>query len=390
MKPLQPIKIGFLSLYSGVYPNLNHQLVEGFVLPFANDFKGEKWFEFIPEYVHQGSAKAVDEAVRKLIHFHNVDIISGLISYKVVPQIIPLIEGRKKTGFFFDLGEYLPSPAILSERIYYNSFQLWQAEYALGYWAHKEFGDKGMVVMPLYESGYQMHAAFRQGTISAGSATIDYHMLPYVEGQTQVSYHVDHLLQALEQVSPSYLHVLFSGTEATEFLAKFYTSGLQKKIPLLVSPMMAMEEWLDPVMHLGGSFFTSSTWNSDSTQKANVTFIETFRSCAGKTPGIFELLGYEMGLLFREILPEFKKRDWPAVQQALQESHLSGPRGPINFWPQAGFVLPAVAIEKISFNHKGKTAIAVGGGQGILYNSPAFTHIHEECQTGWQNPYLCV
>jgi branched-chain amino acid transport system substrate-binding protein len=183
---------------------------------------------------------------------------------------------------------------------------------------------------------------------------------------------------------------LFSGTEATEFLAKFYASGLQKKIPLLVSPLMAMEEWLAPVMHLGGHFFTSSTWNSDSTKTANATFTEMFRSCAGKTPGIFELLGYEMGLLFRDILPELKKRDWPVVQNALQKSHLSGPRGLVNFWPQAGFVLPSVTIEKISFNHKGKTAIAVSEGQGILYNSPAFTNIHEECQTGWQNPYLCV
>jgi branched-chain amino acid transport system substrate-binding protein len=387
---MRPVRIGFLSLYSGVYPNLNNQLVEGFVLPFARDFKGEKWFEFIPEYVHQGSAKAVDEAVKKLIHFHNVDIVSGLISYKVVPEIISVIKSRKKIGFFFDLGEYLPSDKIFSENIFYNSFQLWQAEFALGYWAHKEFGDKGMVLMPFYEAGYQMHSAFRQGTVAAGSASIDYHLLPYLEGQSQVSHHVDRLLQTLEQVSPSYLHVLFSGTEASEFLTKFYSSGLQNRIPLLVSPMMNQDEWLEPVLHFGGSFYTSSTWSPGSTEAANQKFVREFQSCAGKVPGVFELLGYEMGLLFHEILPELKKRDWLSVQKLLQESNLPGPRGLVNFWPQSGFILPSIAIEKITFDHKRKTSVAVGGGQGTLYNSSAFTSIHEECQTGWQNPYLCV
>jgi branched-chain amino acid transport system substrate-binding protein len=359
-------------------------------LPFASNFKGKKLFEFIPEYVQQGSAKAVGDAVKKLIHFHNVDIVSGLISYQVVSQVISLIESRRKLAFFFDLGEYLPSAGIFSSNAFYNSFQLWQAEFALGYWAQKEFGDKGMVLMPLYESGYQMHAAFRQGTISAGSEAIDYHLLPYVEGKSQVSHHLDHLLQNLKQNPPSYLHVLFSGNEATEFLAKFYTSGLQNNIPLIVSPMMAYEGWLEPIVHLGGSFYTCSTWNPDSTEIANRKFVQLFRSNVGRTPGVFELLGYEMGLLFNAILPELRKHDWSAVQKLLQKETITGPRGLVNFWPQSGFVVPSVAIEKITLSSKGKTTVVIAGINGTLYNSPAFDSIHEESKTGWQNPYLCV
>lgn len=384
------VKIGFLSLYSTIYPNLNHQLVEGFVLPFAQGPKGQKTFEFIPEYVEQGGAKAVEEAVKKLVQFHRVDVLSGLVSYQVMPQVLPILERTKKLGFFFDMGEYLPSSRILSSFVFYNSFQLWQAEFALGYWAFKEFGDKGMVVMPLYESGYQMHAAFRQGAVSAGSAAIDYCLLPYVEGQSQVTHHADHLLETLRQSPPSYLHVLFSGTEATEFLAKFYASGLQEKIPLLVSPLMIQNEWLEPILHTGGSLYTASTWNPESPAKPNQDFVQQFRSCTGKLPGVFELLGYEMGCVFREILPELKRRDWSAVQKLLQAEVFTGPRGPVNFWPDSGFVLPELAIEKISFDQTGTHRVAVSGGKGTLYNSPAFEEIHEETKTGWQNPYLCV
>lgn len=387
---MRPVKIGFLSPYSSVYPSINHQLVEGFVQPFVEGFKGEKTFDFVPEYVQQGGVKAVEEATKKLLHFHNVDIVSGLVNYQAVPHLVSLIESRRKLAFFFDLGENLPRKDMLSERIFHNSFQLWQAEFALGYWAQKEFGDKGMVVMPLYESGYQMHAAFRQGTISAGSAAIDYHLLPYLEGQSQVSHHVDHLFSYLQQCCPSFLHVLFSGNEATEFMAKFFDSGLREKIPLVAAPLMAQDEWLDPLAHLGGSFYTASTWNPASTAKANQAFIGQFRQHVGKTPGVMELLGYEMGLVFRELLPELKRRDWDAVQKLLQAHVLEGPRGPVNFWPDSGFVPPSIAIEKVTFGRRGKTTVAVSGGKGTLYDSPAFTEIHEETKTGWQNPYLCV
>ncbi len=387
---MSPIKIGFLSPYSSIFPAINQQLVEGFVLPFTEGFRGEKTFEFIPEYVAQGGTKAVEEALKKLLHFHHVDVLSGLVSYQVLPQLIPLIEARKKLAFFFDFGEYLPNDNLVSPRVFLNSFQLWQAEFALGKWAHGEFGDKGLVLMPLYESGYQMHAAFRQGTISAGSAAIDYHMLPYLEGQSQVSHHLDHLFDHLRKSPPAFLHAIFSGTEATEFMARFFQSGLQHTIPLVTGPLMAQEEWLEPVLHLGGSFYTASAWNVNSTEKANLHFVQAFRNAAGRNPGLPELLGYEMGLVFKQLLPELRRRDWDAVQKLLQAETLQSPRGLINFWPESGFVPPVIAIEKISFNKRGISRVAVGGGAGTLYNSPAFSDIHQETKTGWQNPYLCV
>jgi branched-chain amino acid transport system substrate-binding protein len=384
------IKIGFLSLYSSIYPQLNHQLVEGFVLPFASEFKGEKYFEFIPEYVQQGSVKEVSEAIKKLIHFHGVDIIAGPISYQVAPQVISMIESRGKLAFFFDMGEYIPSERIFSPHVFYNSYQLWQAEYALGYWAHKEFGDKGMILMPLYEAGYQMHAAFRQGTVQAGSAAIDYTTLPYQEGKSQVSHHVEALFEKLRQTPPSYLHVLFSGTEATEFMARFFDSGLQHTIPLLVSPLMARADWLSPFAHIAGSFYASSVWNPASTDPANEKFVQLYQRNTGKKPEIYTLLGYEMGLAFREMLPELRRHDWTAVTRLLQQEIIYGPRGPVNFWPQSGFALPTIDIEKINMGRSGNSSVIVSRGKGLLFNSPSFSEILQETKTGWQNPYLCV
>jgi branched-chain amino acid transport system substrate-binding protein len=387
---IRTIKIGFLSLYSSIYPNLNHEVVEGFALALGDEVQGEKLFEFVPEYVQQGGEKAVSEAIKKLIHFHGVDLVAGPISYVVAPQVVPFIESRGKLAFFFDLGECIPSEKLLTPRAFYNSYQLWQAEYALGHWAHKTFGDKGTVLMPTYEAGYQMHAAFRQGAVRAGSQVMDYTVLPHQPAGPPVSRYLDQVLENLKASPPAYLHALFSGTEATEFLAKFCASGLGDKVPLLVSPLMARQEWLDPVSHLVGSFYSASVWNPSGTHRANERLARGYAAYAGKPPGVHVLLGYEMGLAFREMLPELRRRDWAAVTRLLQTETFNGPRGPVNFWPQSGFALPTIDIEKITLNRSGNRRLVVGQGQGLLYNSPAFDEIHRETASGWQNPYLAV
>jgi branched-chain amino acid transport system substrate-binding protein len=387
---IQTVKIGFLSLYSSICPNLNHEVVEGFVLALGNEVQGEKLFEFVPEYVQQGDAKAVGEAIKKLIHFHGVDIVAGPMGYLVAPQVVPFIESRGKMAFFLDLGECIPSDKLFSPRVFYNSYQLWQAEYALGHWAHTTFGDKGTVLMPMYEAGYQMHAAFRQGAVRAGSQAMDYTLLPYQAAGSQVSHHLDQVLSTLEASPPAYLHTLFSGTEATEFMGKFYASGLGGKVPLLVSPLMAREEWLAPVSHLAGSCYTASVWNPAGAHPANERLVRGYVAYAGKTPGIHVLLGYEMGLAFREMLPELRRRDWAAVTRLLQTETFNGPRGPLNFWPQSGYALPTIDIEKVTLNRSGNRHLVVGQEHGLLYNSPTFDEIHRETASGWQNPYLAV
>ena len=134
----QPIKIGFLTPYSSIHPTLTPNIVNGFYCSMPEQY--QNMFQFIPEYVKQGGGNIVKDAVQKLIQFDNVDIISGLVSYQKVPELVPFIENRKKLAFFFDMGEYIPYTQHISNHLFFNSFQLWQSEYSLGFWANKEFG----------------------------------------------------------------------------------------------------------------------------------------------------------------------------------------------------------------------------------------------------------
>ena len=102
-----PIKIGFLTPYSGVYPSYSDHLMAGILLGLYPSDINHGEFQFVPVYSKQGGINSTAEAVSKLIFFDRVDIISGLVSYKSIPTILPDIERYNKLGFF-DMGEYIP------------------------------------------------------------------------------------------------------------------------------------------------------------------------------------------------------------------------------------------------------------------------------------------
>ncbi len=384
----QPIKIGFLTPYSSIYPTLTPSIVNGFYCSMPEQY--QNMFRFYPEYIKQGGGNVVKEAVQKLLQFDNVDIVSGMISYQKVPELAPIIESRKKLAFFFDMGEYIPYTQHISNNLFFNSFQLWQSEYSLGFWAHKEFGDKGAVIMPLYDAGYHLHSAFRQGTVSAGSQLIDYHILPYIEGKSQVKGQLNQFFEKFKNDPPSYIHALFCGTEAIDFLTEFHQSGLAGSIPLIISAHMASEELLELISNLNINMYSASLWNYNSQDDLNIRFKQQYTSHTSAKADLFSLLGYEMGTLFYQLIPDFIKRDWNAVIKNMKNETVKSPRGERNFFLDSNYSTPIIDIEKIEIGNNIVRKMVIGQGRSLKYNHEIFNEIHSECITGWQNPYLCV
>lgn len=388
---MTPIKIGFLTPYSGIYPEMSNHIIHGLLLPFVKyNSQGKQLFALEPEFIKQGDAQSVKDAINKLLYFKQVDVISGVISYYNVPEIIPAIEKREKMAFFFDSGEYIPHTPQISPYIFYNSFQLWQTEYALGYWSQKEFGSKGSIVMGLYDGGYHMHSAFRQGVVKASGNEIDYTVIGEPGHEAIFKHQVDAYLQQMEKNKPSYIHALFCGQEAIQFMARYQESKLCKEVPLIVSNHMASEEILEPLERLGTEIYSASIWNYKDVRKPNQDFVKSFQQATGVRPNLFNLLGYEAGLMFREMTGYFEKRDWENIRKTLQKKSIKGPRGLVNFYPKSGFDLPSIDIEKVRFDKNKITKMVVSQGVGLKYDHAVFEEIHRESVSGWQNPYFCV
>lgn len=381
------IKIGFLVPYSSIYPQMIPSLVSGFYSAIPEKY--HPMFQVVPEYVGQGGEKQVVNAANKLLNFDQVDILSGLISYLVLPSLIPNIEKRNKLGFFFDMGEYIPYTHHLSDHIFINSFQMWQSEFALGYWAHQQFGEKGTVIMPIYDGGYHLQSAFRQGAVMAGAENLDIQVIKYYPENIN-ALQVASTLENIKKQNPSYIHALFCGTEAEEFFSEYQKAGLSENIPLIASAHMASERVLKEVSNLNLNFYSASMWNYDSIEDVNLLFKRRVSNFAGQKADLFTLLGYEMGLLFEKLIPEFTRKDWIEIKKRLKIENIKGPRGKRSFFLNSEYATPIIDIEKISIGNNKINKICIDQGKAMQYEHETYQNIHKENISGWQNPYLCV
>ena len=153
---------------------------------------------------------------------------------------------------------------------------------------------------------------------------------------------------------------------------------------------MSSEEILEPLVHLDWEVYSASVWNRRDSSKANQTFVKSYRQNMGQQPNMFNLLGYEAGLILREMTTALEKRDWETVQNTLQKKSIKGPRGNVNFYPESGFDLPKISIEKVLLRKNKVTRMVVSQGKGLKYDHQVFNDIHQGNISGWQNPYFCV
>jgi len=383
------IKIGMLTPYSGVYPYYGHHLTAGMLLGLYTGGAKRNEIQFIPAYTKMGDPASALDAANRLIFFDQVDIISGLVSYKSVLDIIPIVERHNKIGFFFDLGEYIPWFNYLSPRVFYSSQQIWQTQYALGYWAAKEYGDGGQIIMPIYEAGYHINSCFQHGAMDAGGGQLNIHVIPHDKREPK-KMELDVVFERLKKDPPPYVHAIFAGTLGNEFLLEWKNSGLHNQIPLIVVENMAYDDVLSDVGHLDLNLTTASTWSRTDENPRNSEFVKRFEKTGGQQANIFGLLGYEAGLALKEVKSLIQKRDNDKVASLLQKEAIVGPRGERNFYPASGYALPTTDIVnvKTSANNIYKTILSQG--KGLKFDDEQFKAIHEGSVSGWLNPYLCI
>ncbi|MGB8415154.1 ABC transporter substrate-binding protein [Paraburkholderia sp.] len=385
----KPIKIGFLTPYSGVYPFYGHHLMAGILLGLYPGIVKQDEVQFMPVYTKMGDPASVVEAVNKLIFFDQVDMISGLISYRSIPDILPAIESYNKLAFFFDLGEYIPYFNHLSPRIFYSSQQIWQSQYALGRWAHKEYGGTGIMVMPVYEAGYHLSSAFHKGAFVAGAEQIGLHVIP--RDPTDIKkLNLDGFFSEIKKNKPSYVHAVFAGNMGNEFLKAWCESEFHKLVPLSVVENMVYDDLLEDIAGLNLELHAAISWNRSAENPHNKEFVKKYENTAGQMANIYGVLGYEAGLALKEVKPYLLKRDWSSVMTLLQKESVVGPRGERNFYPLSGFSLPVIDVLSIKTSSKKIYKTVISQGSGLKFDSPDFREIHEESVSGWQNPYLCI
>ncbi len=384
-----PLRIGFLQPYSTLYPHYSEHFLVGFFLGFGRDPYKQNDIQFIPHYTGTGERKAVAEALRKLFYMDKVAMMSGWASYSTLLEVSKSLNMRGALGSFFDMGEFLPLQGDLSPNAFFSSQQLWQSEFALGRWAPGKFGENGALVMGLYESGYHLSTAFQKGVAFARKGDL----INYIMKSSNPDLHdidIPPLIEHLQKQKPDYVHVILCGPNSVRFLHAWSQCSLHREVPLLVSENMMYDEWLSDIEHLNLELYTGSLYDKNSEMKENQIFCKQFREFSHQDVNIFALLGYEMGLLFKEVFQHMKTGDWDKVHQLMQTEVVVGPRGERNFNLNSKRSYPSIDIIKVKTSKMGSKKLILDQAMGIPHDAPIFDDIRDVDSAGWSNPFMCI
>lgn len=367
---------------------MSNDIMDGFMAAIPEKFRDR--FQLIPEYIHQGNTELVKIALNKFIQFSNLDVVTGIISYQLIPEIVKILENKRKLGFFFDFGEYIQPLEPLPQNLVFNSLKMWQQQFALGKWAQQNFGGKGALLTSVYDAGFHLHSSFWQGAITGGAQEIDLHTIPFSEDNSMVADNLPRFFDKIEKAKVDYLHALFCGNEALNFFNAFRNSSLNGKIPLVVSSHMASDEILQKINNLSLNFYSASGWDYYNDSPVNTQFKKDYEFLSGRKASVFATLGYEMGQILLPTLPNWERNEFEAVLSLIEKQTINSPRGELNFSYAGSFVAEHVHIEKITLPNiaSGKTLIA--RDKSISYSNNVLQNIHHESVSGWKNPYLCI
>lgn len=367
---------------------MSNDIMDGFKAAIPERFRSQ--FEFIPEYIHQGNTELVKIALNKFIQFSNVDIVSGIVSYRLIPEIQKILENKRKLGFFFDFGEYIRPFDPLPKNLFFNSLKMWQQEFALGKWGQQNFGGKGAILTSVYDAGFHLHSSFWQGAVAAGAREIDLHTIPFSEDANMVAASLPRFFEKIEKSKAEYLHAIFCGNEALDFFSAFRNSSLNGKLPLVVSPHMASDEILQKINNLSLSFYSASGWDYYSDSAVNKLFKKDFEFTTGRKASILAAVGYEFGLLLLPTLPNWERNEFDKLITTLNKQTIKGPRGHQTFGDAYNFAAADIHIEKITLPNINPGKTLIDRDKSIAYNSTVMQTIHHENVSGWKNPYLCI
>ncbi len=361
------------------------------ILPMGKDFErglkrtlaekltaGNYTIEFIPQFIGQGSKSAVEEAINELIGYHQVDVVTGVLSNQVGMEIAEKFEKHGVPFLINNIGEHVPDPGRFNPFVFINSTHTWQQVWSLGYWAVRTFGKRGMFVASIYDAGYSFSNMLKLGMEAADSQSTMPFSIAQIRHDNKTANPKD-VFKYIADFQPDFIFSAFCGGEASEFLSEYAHSGYHKQIPLLALPFL-----LQPFDIQGQELEIYTAVTSTQNMEDVQAIIEKLNA-----DNPFDELGSATGLVLAEAL---RNKGNNSLKEAISEAKAHSIRGAL----QIDSSRPGEAnyVYLVKNKHNGESGTIDMTVQGSLktveITDNELMKSIEGPNSGWGNPYLGV
>ncbi len=322
----EPVKIGFVTTLSGPAGYLGEDARDAFLL--AMDEEGGKLGGIDVELLVEDDGLNPgmgQQAADRLLQRENIQIMSGVIFSNIAPVVAPMTLER---GVFYISPNAAPSTyagAQCHEDYFVVAWQNDSLHEAAGIAATRAGHGNAIALAPNYQAGKDAIEGFKR----------------FFEGEiveeiytqlNQTDYAAE--IARIRDAAPEMVFYFLPGGMGINFMKQYDQSGLKEAIPLIVSMPSLEARILQAVGDAGLGVSTSSHWNADLDNEANVKFVEGFREKYGREPTPYASQGYDTAKLIASALAKTGGKvldDKDAFRAALEEADFASVRGEFSF-----------------------------------------------------------
>ena len=323
----EPIKIGVMLPYSGVYAGLGEAATNGLkqaIRENGNKIAGRP-VEFLLSDTEAKPARA-PELTSAMTDKDKADFVIGPVHSGVAMGMIKSIRGKDSIMIIPNAGINAATGAFCQPNVFRTSFSSWQTAYPMGAEA-VNMGYKKVVTMSWnYGFGKESLAAFEESFEAAGGDVVKKIFIPFPKTEFQ-SY-----LTEIASIKPDAVFVFFAGGGSVKFVKDYEAMGLKDKIPLIGSGFLT-EGTIEAQGEAAEGLLTTLHYADSLDNPKNKTFRSQYQELYGKPADLYAVQGYDAGQLIIQAVEATSGNtaDKDALIKAMESAEIDSPRGQFHF-----------------------------------------------------------
>jgi len=325
----EPIKIGYLAPYVGVFAKFGSDLRDGFKLyldEIGNKAAGRQII-FIDED-DEGKPEVGLVKAKKLVEKDQVHILAGIISSGVAYAVRDYVIANKIPLVITNAGATKLTQEQRSPYIFRTSFANGQQDLAGGWYAYAKIGVRKVIMMGSdYAAGHEKAAGFKKAFQFMGGEVVEEIYPPL--GTNDFAPYLAKITNYVGKVDRTW--AFFAGSDAIRFVNQYDEYGLKEKIKLFCEEGVPDEANLPSQKEaaLGVESYARYCIGHDSTE--NKRFVREYRKKYNYDPGSLSEGGYVGAKFIVKALEavQGKIENQEAFLKALKGVKIEAPRGPV-------------------------------------------------------------
>lgn len=382
------MKIGVLYPRSNAHPGIMMDFMDGLGISLKQHQLNDD-IQIIAESAGQGgNEKEIYEKAEKLLVLEGVDLLVAYVDLRVLDILKPLLFASGKLVLIVNPGANYPQNWVPQSNIIQLTLQQGFLCWLTGKMASQMNYKNAAMATSFYDSGYLHTAAMVKGFVDTGGKIT----FNFVNNQRyDDTFDIKQLTSYLStDNATNSLLCIFDSLPASLFYAQLNGYDAAGGLRLFVSPMMLEKMALDKITERTEfSIEGYMPWHVLLENNANRVFRDCYSRQTNREAGIFSLLGWETGLVLREVfkLADGQYANGDELAEKMATSKISSPRGELKLDRETNYFVAPVC--KCSMKQYAGT-LEVEWTDVPEKEWRSFVECPADgVSSGWTNTYLC-